>query len=192
MNLPKPKIDRDSAMTLWISERSEYAKEQLVLNNTGLIGTILKSLSLNPADEDLFAIGLLGVVKAVNTFDSEKGFEFSTFATTIVKNELLMTFRKRRIVPAFSFDETYISKKGEEIDYSDMVSDGKNFENEIIEYINFQIILADLSERERKIILLSLDGKTQNEIAKICGISQAQVSRIIKSDYKKFKTDLSK
>ena len=73
MNLPKPQIDRESAMKLWIEEHSDYAKEQVVLNNTGIVGIILKSLNLNPLDADLFSTGIIGVVKAVNTFNLDKG-----------------------------------------------------------------------------------------------------------------------
>lgn len=69
MNLPKPTLDRKTAMKLWIEERSDYAKEQAVLNNVGMVGIVLKSLNLNPFDEDLFSVGLIGVVKAVNTFN---------------------------------------------------------------------------------------------------------------------------
>lgn len=45
MNLPKPTIDRESAMKLWIEEHSDYSKEQVVLNNTGMVGLVLKSLN---------------------------------------------------------------------------------------------------------------------------------------------------
>lgn len=45
MNLPKPTLDRDTAMKLWINEHSDYAKEQVVLNNVGMVGIVLKSLN---------------------------------------------------------------------------------------------------------------------------------------------------
>lgn len=94
MNLPKPKLDRESAMRLWIEEHSDYAKEQVILNNAGMVGLILKSLNLNTQDEDLYSIGLIGVVKAVNTFNPNKGVKFTAYATPIIRNEILMTFRK--------------------------------------------------------------------------------------------------
>lgn len=59
MNLQKPQIDRETAMKLWIEERSDYAKEQVVLNNIGMVGVVLKSLNLNPLDEDLFSTGIV-------------------------------------------------------------------------------------------------------------------------------------
>lgn len=53
MRYPKPEISREAALNLWISEHSDYAKEQVILNNAGMVGIVLKSLNLNPLDEDL-------------------------------------------------------------------------------------------------------------------------------------------
>lgn len=117
MNLPKPKLDRESAMKLWIEEHSDYAKEQVVLNNTGMVVLILKSLNLNPLDEDLFSVGLIGLVKAINTFNPDKGVKFTTYATPIIRNEILMTFRKKRITPAFSLDEPHQLENGESVNF---------------------------------------------------------------------------
>lgn len=187
MNFPKPQIDRETAMQLWIEEHSDYAKEQIVLNNQGMIRIALKSLNLNPLDEDLFSIGLIGLVKAVNTFNPNKGFAFSTYATRIIRNEILTTFKKKRIIPAFSLDEPYNLDNGESVDFSEMIADNKRFEEEVIADMQTEQIFSSMSEREKKIITLSMQDKTQREIAKICGISQSYVLRIIKSIYKKWR-----
>lgn len=187
MNLPKPTIDREAAMQLWIKERSDYAKEQVVLNNTGMVGLVLKSLNLNSFDEDLFATGIVGVVKAVNTFNPDKGFTFSAYATQIIRNEILVSFRKKRIIPAFSLNEQYDLGNGKSVDFSETIADSRRFEEEVIADMQKKKVLLDLNDREEKIISLSMDGKTQREIAEACGISQARVSRIIKSIYKKWR-----
>lgn len=187
MNLPKPKIDRETAMKLWIEERSDYAKEQVVLNNAGMVGIVLKSLNLNPLDEDLFSTGIIGVVKAVNTFNPDKGVKFSTYATPIIRNEILITFRKKQIIPSFSLDEPYDFGNGESVDYSEMIADSRRFEEEVIADMQIERIFSSLNEREKEIIALSMQDKTQMEVAKIYGISQPQVSRIIKSVYKKWR-----
>lgn len=187
MNLPKPTLDRETAMELWIGERSDYAKEQVILNNVGMVGLVLKSLNLNTQDEDLYSIGMIGVVKAVNTFNSDKGVKFSTYATPIIRNEILMTFRKKRIIPAFSLDEPYQLENGDSVNLSEMIADGKRFEEEVIADMQMKKMLSTLSDREKKIIYLSIEGKKQREIAMVYGISQAQVSRIIKSIYKKWR-----
>lgn len=187
MNLPKPQIDRETAMKLWIEEHSDYAKEQVVLNNIGMVGIILKSLNLNLLDEDLFSICLIGLVKAVNTFNQDKGFTFSAYATPIIRNEILLTFRRQRIIPTFSLDEPYDLGNGESIEFSEMIADSRRFEEEAIADMQIEQIFSILGEREKKIITLSMQDKTQSEIANICGISQPQVSRIIKSVYKKWR-----
>lgn len=123
MNLPNPQIDRETAMKLWIEEHSDYAKEQVVLNNVGMVGLVLKSLNLNTLDEDLYSIGLIGVVKAVNTFNPDKGVKFTSYATPIIRNEILMSFRKKRIISAFSLDESYDLGNGESVSFSEMIAD---------------------------------------------------------------------
>lgn len=187
MNLPKPTLDRETAMKLWIEEHSGYAKEQVILNNVGMVGLVLKSLNLNPLDEDLFATGLVGIVKTVNTFNPDKGVKFTTYATTIIRNEILMTFKKKRIIPAFSLDEPCVLENGESVDFSEMVADNRRFEEEVIADMQMKQLFSTLIDREKKIVSLSMDGKTQREIAEACGISQPQVSRIIKSIYKKWR-----
>lgn len=187
MNFPKPTLDRESAMKLWIEEHSDYAKEQVVLNNAGMVGIVLKSLNLNPLDDDLYSIGLIGVVKAVNTFNPNKGFTFSAYATQIIRNEILATFRKKRIIPVFSLDEPYQLENGDLVNFSETIADRKRFEEEVIADIQMEQIFSNLSDREKKIISLSMDGKTQREIAEILGLTQSYISRIIKSIYKKWR-----
>lgn len=187
MNLPKPTLDRETAMKLWIEEHSDYAKEQVVLNNVGMVGIVLKSLNLNPIDEDLFATGLVGVIKAVNIFNPNKGVKFTTYATPVIRNEIFMMRRKKRIIPAFSLDEPYQLENGDLVNLSETIADSRQFEEEAIADMQMEQIFSTLSDREKKIVSSSMDGKTQREIAEVCGISQAQVSRIIKSIYKKWR-----
>lgn len=174
-------------MELWIEEHSDYAKEQLVLNNVGVVGIVLKSLNLNMLDEDLFATGLVGIVKAVNTFDANKGFSFSAYATQIVRNEVLQTFRKKRIIPYFSLDEPCSLKDGEEVSYADIIACDKNFEEEAVANAQLKKAFESLNEMEKKIVLLRMGEKSQREIAEICGVSQAQISRILKNSREKIK-----
>lgn len=187
MNLPEPKIDRKYAMELWNLEHSDYAKEQVILNNVGLVGEALRSLNLNRFDEDLFATGVAGLVKAVNSFDADKGVEFSTYATTVARNEIIKSLRKKRITPQFSLDELYSLDNGDEVYYADMITNGKDFEEELISDMHFKRLMETLAEGEKQVILARMKGKSQNQIADMLGISQAQVSRIIKKVYEKYK-----
>ena len=163
MNFPKPKLSRDAAMKLWNEENSDYAKEQVVLNNIRMVRIVLKSLNLNPLDEDLFATGLLGLVKATANYDFNKGVKFSTFAATVIRNEILMTFRKKRINHLIYLDEL--------VDLSE---------------ISTENILKELTGRESQILRLYTDeGMTQAEIARQIGVSQPYVSRILGKIQKK-------
>ena len=187
MNLPKAEIDRDTAMELWKSEHSEYAKEQFVLANVGMVGLVLKSIGLSELDDDLFSTGIVGLIKAINSFDFEKGFKFSTYATRVIRNEILMTFRKKRVDVAFSLDDTANLKNGEEVPYADMISSGEQFEDEVIVNVQYEEMLRKLSERERNImILFFVHDKKQCEISSLTGLSQSYISRIIKGVKRKY------
>ena len=187
MNLPKPKLNNKSALDLWNQEHSEYAKEQIILCNQGMVGMILKKMNLNILDEDLFVTGILGLVKAVNTFDFDKGFAFSTYAAMCIKNEILMTLRKKRVPIAFSLDDNANLGNGEEVTYLEMIACDRKFEEEVIANRLFSEFQISLSSREKRIIELYLNEKTQREIAEILGISQANVSRILKKLFEKYK-----
>lgn len=185
MRYPKAEIDRESALKLWNEEHSDYAKEQVILNNTGLVGYVLKSLGLNILDEDLQEIGVLGLCKAINGFDASKGTKFNTYAVWAVRNEILITLRKKRIVPAFSLDEEYQLDNGESVPYADMISSTERFDDLSNFKMDFDVLFEKLSEREKKIVLLSMNDATQMEIAQEIGISQSYVSRILKGIRKK-------
>lgn len=181
MNFPKPTLNRDEAMDLWISERSEYAKEQVVLNNVRLIRMVLRKLNLNFLDEDLFATGLVGLVKAVIKFDSEKGVKFSTFATRVISNEILMTFRKKRITNLLYLDKMVEIGDGDTVALADMIEDKRDYESEVISNISVKSILSNLTNRESQILYLyANEDMTQYEIARQMGLSQANISRILK------------
>lgn len=180
MRYPKPELDRETAMKLWVDEHSDYAKEQVILNNVGIVGLVLKSLNLNPLDEDLFQIGLIGLVKTINTFDPDKGVKFSTYATPIIRNEILTTLRKKRIIPAFSLDEEYRLDNGDSVPRRDMIPSEYSFENLVHSKIALDSNIVGMSEREKKILNLSASGKNQHQIAKEMGLSQPQISRILK------------
>lgn len=187
MNLPKPQIDREAAMKLWIEERSDYAKEQVVLNNIGCVAFALKSLKQNPFDEDLYSVGIVGLCKAINGFDASKGVKFNTYAVRAIQYEILKSFRKKRIIPTISLDEPHKLANEDEVSYADMIADNKSFEEDVLADMQYEEIMNMLLDREQKIISLRMDGKTQKEIAEILCISQPYISRVIKSAYKKCK-----
>lgn len=136
--------------------------------------------------EELFQVGLIGLIKAVDTFDIDKGFSFSTYAKKCIMNEISMYFRKN------NKDENHLNDLNDLNDFSDIDLEENYIEQE--EKIIILKMIKDLPEREREIILMYFGfyGKlyTQLEIANKFGIGQSYVSRLIKSIIVKFRKEI--
>ena len=117
MNFPKSELSKQDALHLWITCRSKYAKEQMFLTNYGIVFFVMRRLGIPAFDEDMFQIGSIGLLKAIDTFDASKGC-FSTYAFPIVRNELLMEFRKSKksVNAAFSLDDNVDIGNGESVE----------------------------------------------------------------------------
>nr|DAM32815.1 MAG TPA: DNA directed RNA polymerase subunit [Bacteriophage sp.] len=190
MNLPKSELSKQEALQLWSTTTSEYAKEQMVLANYGIVFSVMQNLSVPVDDEDMFQTGIIGLLKAINTFDFSKGYKFSTYAFPIVRNELLMSFRrsKRSVKAAFSLDDNADLGNGENVPYAEMIADGRNYEEDTVNSMLAQQIFGKLSLREKRIFIMAfVENKKQNEIAEEMKLSQPQVSRIIKNMGRKVK-----
>lgn len=184
MNLPKSELSKQEALQLWNTCHSDYAKEQMVLSNQGIVFSVMKNLSIPLTDEDMFQTGIIGLLKAINTFDTSKGNQFSTYAFPIVRNELLMAFRKskRSVMAAFSLDDNADIGNGESVPYAEMIADGKDYEENVVNSMLAQQIFESLGSREKHIFtMFFVESRTQSEISKTLGISQSYVSRIISS-----------
>ena len=183
MNFPKSELSRQDALHLWITCRSEYAKEQIILSNYSIVFSVMQKLSIPASDEDMFQTGIIGLLKAINTFDVSKGYQFSTYAFPIVRNEILLSFRKNKksVKAAFSLDDNVDIGNGESVSYAEMIADRKDYEENTVNSMLAQQIFSKLSPREKRIfIMFFVDGKTQCEISEALGISQSYISRIIK------------
>ncbi len=184
MNLPKSELSKQEALQLWNTCPSDYAKEQMILSNHGIVFSVMKNLSIPLTDEDMFQTGIIGLLKAINTFDTSKGYQFSTYAFPIVRNELLIAFRKskRSVVAAFSLDDNADIGNGESVPYAEMIADGKDYEENVVNSMLAQQIFERLESREKHIFtMFFVESRTQSEISKALGISQSYVSRIISS-----------
>lgn len=179
MRYPKPEVDREAAMKLWIEEHSDYAKEQAILNNIGIIRIVLKSLHISLDDEDFLQIGVTGLVGALNSFDPSKGFTFSSYAATFVRNEILKTLRtpKKRMAVTLSLEK----ELGEDdFTLEDTISSGERFEDLSVLKVDLENAMGRLKEREKLILRLLISGETQASIAKMMGMSRENVRRILK------------
>lgn len=184
MNLSKSELSKQEALQLWNTCPSDYAKEQMILSNHCIVFSVMKNLSIPLTDEDMFQTGSIGLLKAINTFDTSKGYQFSTYAFPIVRNELLMAFRKskRSVMVAFSLDDNADIGNGESVPYAEMIADGKDYEENVVNSMLAQQIFERLESREKHIFtMFFIENRTQSEISKALGISQSYVSRIISS-----------
>ena len=176
----------------------ESARDTLIERNLRLVAYVAKKyLKENKETDDLISIGTIGLIKAVNTFDTEKNIRFATYAVRCIENEILMVLRsEKKLVNEVSLEEP-IGKdtEGNEILLIDILyNDDESVFNEALGKINrkklYSAIEECLDEREKQIIILRYglkDGHCipQREIAKMFKISRSYVSRIEKKALEK-------
>ena len=181
------------------SEEAKQAKEILIERNLRLVAHIAKKYQNVDEDmEDLISTGCIGLIKAIDTFDSGKG-RLATYACRCIDNELLMLLRSKKKTSreVSLFEPIGQDKEGNEIHLMDVI---EQQQPDIIECMetgkNIQklLVLIDnqLTDREKQILILryGLCGKaetTQNEIGVQLGISRSYVSRIEKKALQKLK-----
>ena len=175
------------------------AKNKIIEHNLRLVAHITKKYATNANEhDDLISIGTIGLIKAVNTFDDNKGIKLATYASRCIENEVLMYFRgQKKSSQDISINEPIDSDSEgnpltlmDIISVEDTVADEINIKiqtNQLYQYINE---LTD--EREKTIIVLryGLYGNTpltQNQIAEKLNISRSYVSRIEKKVLEKLR-----
>ena len=192
-----------------ISEGDANARNELVEHNLRLVVFIVnKHYSDSREQEDLISIGTIGLIRAAETFDPEKAISFSTYASTCIRNQIKMYFRKTR----HKNNEVYMNepidtdKNGNELTIADIFKDDVCVDDEVDLRINmeklYQLISTVLDDRERLIIskrygLVCEDGTVsrplaQREVAKLLDISRSYVSRIEKKALDKLKKEFEK
>lgn len=206
----------------------EAAKTELVESNMPLIKSIVRRYKNKQIEyEDLIQLGTLGLVKAVNNFDTNYGVRFSTYAVPMIAGEIKRFIRDdgaikvSRSVKAQALEmnkyienfrnensrsptiEELAEKFGVEaaevtfimessrypvsinaetdddnLSLADKIADTR-YENDELDKMLLKDVIANLDERDRKIIILRyFRDKTQSEVAEELGVSQVQVSRL--------------
>ena len=164
------------------------AREKLILHNMRLVAHIIKKYYTNQTEqEDLLSIGTVGLMKAVSTFDYEKGARFATYASRCIENEIRMQFRReRKSGQTVSLQEALEADGDSALTLADVIQDGFCMEDSCErqeDVRRLRQLLDTLPARERQILLLryGLAGQpplTQLETAGLLGISRSYVSRL--------------
>ena len=97
-SFPKPLSAKEEIECLKkIKEGDIIAKNKLIEHNLRLVAHIVKKYySAQKDQDDLISIGTIGLIKAVSTFDYNKGTRFATYAARCIENEILMHFRNAK------------------------------------------------------------------------------------------------
>lgn len=159
---------------------------------------VIRFMEIGFDEEDFFHVGVIGLMKAIDSFDLSRKVSFFTYASKCVTNELFMFIRKnKKNLGNFSLEEPIFYHQGENSfllcdtlidDHIDFVFDYERKEANI----EVRQLLSSLSDIERTIVMLyygfySDKLYTQKEIADIMNISQSYISRILQRALKKLR-----
>ena len=191
--LPPPlEKDAEERAIAALRQGDEAARQLLIEHNLRLVVYISKRFENTGINiEDLISIGTIGLIKAVNTFNSGKNIKLATYASRCIENEILMYLRTINAQRTeVSFDEPLNTDwDGNELLLSDILgTDEDEVYRPLEDDADRQMLMEaidTLDQREREIILLRFglpQGReyTQKEVADLLGISQSYISRLEK------------
>ncbi len=192
-SFPKPLSSKEEKKCIELLKSGNIeAKDKLIKHNLRLVAHITKKYYFNKGDpDDLISIGTIGLIKAVSTFNADKGIRLSSYAARCIENEILMHFRnsKKSSLDISINEPIETDKNGNILTLMDTIATDDSVVDKIDTKINIQklgnYITKFLSPRERIIVCLryGLCGQNslpQREVAKRLGISRSYVSRIEK------------
>ena len=174
-----------------LAQGDEEARQTLIEHNLRLVAHIVKKYdNTRLENDDLISIGTVGLIKAINTFDLEKGVKLATYAARCIENEILMQLRSmKKNRDDISLEEPLgVDQEGNELSLMDILG----YDSDLFEQVEHKIQVAKLREtlerlpkRERYVLerrFALVDGRSwaQREIAARLGISRSYVSRIEK------------
>ena len=200
--LPAPLDPEEEARCIALAPTDREAKDKLIVHNLRLVVYLARKFeNTGVQTEDLISIGTIGLIKAVETFKSEKKIKLATYASRCIENEILMHLRRTtKLKLEVSFEEPLnVDWDGNELLLEDILGTdpdvvSRDMEDEVERDLLNQA-LSKLSDRERDIIDLRFGLKngevqTQKQVADAMGISQRYISRLEKRIMKRLKRDL--
>lgn len=201
--LPPPlKKDEEEELVDKLNTDGESVRNTLIERNLRLVVYIAKKFeNTGIGIEDLISIGTIGLMKAINTFNTDKNIKLATYASRCIENEILMYLRRsNKIKGEISIDEPLNQDgDGNELLLSDILgTDGDVTSRAIEDEVDKKLLRASmqkLNNREKNIMelrfgFISGNEKTQKEVADMLGISQSYISRLEKKIINKMKKDI--
>ena len=237
-----------NAQTLELLRRAQNgdsrARDELISGNLRLVLSVIQKFAgRGESMDDLFQVGCIGLIKAIDAFDLAQGVQFSTYGVPMIAGELRRFLRDHsavrvsrsmrdtayRVMQArekltadtgrepdvdeiarelaikredvvFAMDavcdpvslyEPVYNDAGENVCVMDQIGDTRNTDENWLEKLALGEAVGRLTQREKRILALRFcDGRTQMEVAREIGISQAQVSRLEKNAVSQIKKEL--
>jgi RNA polymerase sporulation-specific sigma factor len=232
--LPKLTAKENEELMKKLKAGDKTAREQFIVGNMRLVLSLVKRFwSKNANADDVFQAGCVGLIKAIDNFNTDIGVKFSTYAVPMILGEIKRYLRDGNSLrvsrsirdeaykvlkvrekleaedkeatieniagemnvavsevvyaldaisdPVSLYDPVY-NKSGDALLLMDQIYDEKNNDEVWTEHVALNEAMNKLQSREKRILFLRYyEGKTQTEISREVGISQAQVSRLEKS-----------
>ena len=200
---PLSKEEEERYLSL-VAKGDKEAKDVLIRHNMRLVAHIAKKYSGVAETDDLISVGSIGLIKAISTYQANKGTTLSTYTARCIENEILMLIRsnkKHKNTLSLS-DPIGTDKDGNELTFLDLL-----FEEEDCVYDNIEKSLQkerlmrelkqSLSDREYQVLCLRFGLKNgvampQREVAELMQISRSYISRIEKKAIEKLKKRIRK
>lgn len=190
---PRPLSEKEESEAIEQMKKGDRAaREKLIEHNLRLVAHLAKKYySVSKDTDDLISVGTVGLIKGIDSFNSEKNYRLVTYISRCIENEILMSLRLRNksSQDVYMNDPLDYDKSGNPLTLVDIIAEDDN----IVEKIDSKIKISKLAEyidmclspKEKKIIcerygVFGSPERTQNEIAKDLGISRSYVSRIEK------------
>lgn len=181
----------------YYESKDNDARKTLIEHNVRLVIHIVNKrfCNSNLDVEELFEVGVIGLIKGIDSFNPHKGFLFATYVSKCITNEILMAFRRENKVGiTVSLDDCInTDESGNELFFKDIIKDEESLlEDSYVDketYDEIRKIINSLPERDRQIIIMyfGFGGKryTQKQISEQLELSQSYISRIVKRNIEK-------
>ncbi|GEA16001.1 sporulation sigma factor SigK [Moorella sp. E308F] len=198
---PLSEEEEQKYLELW-QQGDQKARNILIEHNLRLVAHITKKFENTGEDnDDLISIGTVGLIKAINTYNMNKGTKLATYAARCIENEILMHLRatKKTRSEVSLYDPIGTDKEGNEIALIDVLGSDQDIAEIVETSYERQRVMQKvnvLTPREKKVLAMRFGlfqglRRTQRDIARKMGISRSYVSRIEKKAIQKLLKELS-